>query len=453
MTKRVFTLATATVALGLLFPVPSALYAQVQQEQQQQRCELEPSERASRAQALVNEAREAETRQAARAKYEQALQSVQGADDPASLIMGATAQIGLGEYEAADQLLDRFVQVAPTCAEPAENTRYNAWVGLYNEAITAYQAGDAETALDRFETANLIYEDARSLNNAAFLHQQQGETEEAIRLYRRAVETDGDEEQVRNALTHLGDLLAVEDRVDEALAAYESYLERSPDDLVAKIRYALLLGDQGRDEDAAPLFEEVLAGEDLSNEQWNQVGVGLFNAQRYEQALMAFRRAHEANPYNKEALENLVASLIQADMHAEAEEPARTLVERYPYDEANFQLLANVLAMTGRGQEALQVMELIDDAPMAFQSVQMAETGEGRYLLRGNVEGRESGAGTSITVPIELLALDGGVITSQAVQIEVPPAGETADFQTTIETDQEAAGFRYRKAGSDGIQD
>lgn len=448
MTKRAFALTSLAAALAWSFGGTADLAAQ-------QECQLEPTDAVTRAQSLITEAREEESPDEARMKYEEAYRAVEGsleARHAGALIMGATASIGLGRYESADELLDRFLELAPDCAEVAENTRYNAWVGLYNEAITAYEDGDTQTALDRFETANLIYEDPRSLNNAAFLHEQQGNTETAIELYRRTLQTGGDEEQLQSAMTSLASLLTAAGRTEEALELYAGHLEQNPDDVVVQIQYALLLTDLGDAEQAALIFEEVLAREGLSNEQWNQVGVGLFNAERYEQAAAAFRKAHDANPHNKEGLENLVTVLVQANKLAEAEESAQLLVDRYPYDEGNVQLLARTLAGTDRGQEALELMQRIDDAPMVFQSAQMAEAGEGRYIVRGILEGRESGAGTTMLVPVELLAADGSVIASQKMEITVPEAGETVPFEVTIETDQEAAGFQYRKAGSDGIQ-
>ncbi len=454
MMKRAFVLAAAAAILG--FPaIPTGLAAQ-EEAQEEQQCELEPSETAVQAQTLVAEAQEAETPEAATAKYQEALATVEdrlGSDDAGAVLMGAVAHIGLGDYETADQLLDRFLELAPSCAEPARNTRYNAWVGLYNEAITAYQEGDSEVALEKFETANLIYADARSLNNAAFLYQQQGDIERAIELYRQASEADGDAEQIQNATINLADLLVAEERTEEALEVYGAYLEEHPDDNVMRIQYALALTEAGRTEEATPLFDEVLAAEGLTNAQWNQVGVGLFNAEQYAEAAQAFRKAYEANPYNKEALENLVASHVQAETAGEVGDLAPELVDRYPYDEANYALLARILVSTDRAQEAGTLMQTIEDAPMVFQSVQMAEADQATYVIRGTVEGREAGAGTTINVPFQLIGPDGSVVATQEIEIEVPPAGETSPFRVSVETDAEVAGFRYQKVGSDGIRE
>lgn len=450
MWKRAFSLA---VVSALVFLAPAFLAAQEEGSETKAECQLEPTDATTTAQGLINEAREAATPDEAERKYQRALAAVRAdveAERPVGLILAAMAHVGLGQYETADELLDRFIALKPACGEPVRTTRYNAWVDLYNEAIRAYQAGDIERALERFEFANRIHTDIRSLNNAAFLHEQQGETERAIELYRRATTAGGEPEQVRNALGSLSDLLMAEGRLDEAAEVYEPYLAEHPEDTVIRVRYAVALAEAGRREEATPIFEEVLSAENLTSAQWNEVGVGLFNADQYENAVEAFRRAHEANPYNKESLENLVTAQIQADLPGEAAGLAPELIERYPYEAQLYQLAANALANVDRDREALQMIQAAEDLPLLFESVRLLEGGGGTYVIRGSVQAGSAGPGSSFTVPFELIGRDGGVIAAGELQIELPVAGRSTGFELALQADEEVAGFRYRKAGASG---
>lgn len=455
MWNRVFG-AAALLGLGILLPVGLAAQEQGQEPRQEETsggestCQLEPTDAATTAQSLINEAREAPSPEEAVETYGRALALVQDGVDsevPVDMILGAMAHIGLGEYETADRLLDRFVELKPGCHEPATNTRYNAWVDLYNEAIRAYQAGDLERALERFELANQIHTDTRSLNNAAFLHEQGGNRQRALELYRRAVNSGGEPEQVRSALASLSDLLMVEGRAEEAARAYEPYLEEHPDDVVVQVRYAVALAEAGQQAEATPIFERVLGAEGLTSAQWNEVGVGLFNAEQYDQSVEAFRNAHATNPHNKEGLENLVAALIQAEAHGEAAELAPELVERYPYEEEHYRVMANALANVDRDREALQAMQSSENLPFLLDGVRMTSSGEGSYVIRGTIEGRPASAGRTVTVPFELVGRDGQVIATDELELDVPAAGQTSRFELSFQVDGEAAGFRYRTSG------
>lgn len=434
------------VALGALLLHPGAADAQ------EGDCRLEPNPAVETAQAAIRQAQDAASPEQAEPKWREALSALRGrldGDDAAALLLAARAHIGLWNYDEAARLLDRFVLLAPECGEPANNMRFNAWVDAYNQAISAYQEGDEDRALQNFETANLIYDDARSFNNAALLYREKGETDKAMEMYRKAVETGGDEEQMRGAIENLTGLLAEQGRDEEALTVCERYMEEHPDDQLVRVKCAVVLARSGRVEQARPILEEVLAGDDLSGDEWNWVGVDLFNAEEYEKSADAFRRAYEKKPYDKDALENLVTALVQVERHEEAVSAAETLVERYPYDAVNYQLLASSLANTNRGREALGKLQESEGLPVLLESLRLTSSGEGVYLIRGVARGQGRG-GVSLTIPFELVGPDGSVLGTEDLTLTAPAEGESREFDVTIRAEGEVAGFRYRKAGGQG---
>lgn len=447
----------AAVAIGWA-PVLSGGLAAQEQEQEQQaagaECELQPSPAVNSAAQSLQMAQNAQNEEDRRAAYENAVDALGPtlAEDGAEgtpYLLAAQARVGLGEYERADSLLNVFLEKSPECTEHADNTRYNAWVELYNQGIQAYQQGEAEQALDRFEAANLIYDDPRSYNNAAILHQQQGDTDRAIELYRQAVQAEeGDPEQVRQALSSLGELLLAEGQTEEAVNVYRDYLEDNPEDMVARVDYGLALREAGQADSAAAIFAELRErpADELTAEQWVRAGVGLYRAEEYEGAVEAFQKARERNPYHKEAMENLVSAATQTEAAGEVVGVADTLVQWYPYDEQNYNALATVLSRTQDNARALQTLQEIEGAPFAFQNLQMQQANETTWVVQGEVTAREGGAEQSYTIPFEFVGPDGQVVATEQLTLQAPASGETQPFTVEVTSEQPIAGFRYDRS-------
>ena len=415
---------------------------------QEEECVLEPSPEATSAATALDEARVAEDPAEAQAKFLEAWDAVDGElrDDPAPYLLGAQALVGLRDFAKADSLLVRFEELAPECFPVhGRNARYNAWVGLYNEGIQAYQTDDVEVALEAFNTANMMFAEARSYNNAGILYEQSGRTDLAIENYRKAIVAEGDEEQKRNAVLSLASLVGAEGSPEEALPIYEQFLEMNPDDVVVRIRYALTLSDAGRGAEATGIFEEVLNREDLTMEQWVEVGVGLFNSEEYGNAAVAFGKARRGNPYGKEAMENFVNAAIQEGQVAEALPLADSLVNWYPYDASEYQLLASGLAKGGDDDQALALLQVSQTNAIIFHSSQMADLGGGQYVVRGVVESRDAAAGQTVTISFEFLSGTGDVIGSEDLTVQLPAAGQTDTFRVDFQSAAPVAGFRYAK--------
>ena len=451
MRERIHRHRTLTVAAfavtGCLLFLPATAPGQ---EEPASECQLVGTAGTNVAAKAIEAARAAEDPGAMAEAYREALDALQNelaGDEPAPYLLAAQAAIGLKDYTAADGYLTRFVELAPECETPhAHDARYNAWVALYNEGIQQYQSGEIDLALESFETANMIFPDTRSLNNAALLYVEKGDNASAIENYRRAIEAPGDQDQHRNALIGMADLLLLEGSVAEALEAYQGYLERHPDDVVARIRYALALTDAGQGDEASSIFEQVLARDDLTTEQWVQVGVGLFNSERYAHATQAFDRARAGNPYNKEAMENYVSASIQGGTASEVIGLADTLVNWFPYDETSYQLLAGALSKTAEDKLAMGILQNEQEMPIIFHSIQMAQVDDDQYIVRGVVEARASGAGQAMTIQFEFLDASGQPLMTEKLSFQAPAAGETESFELTVTSDTPIAGFRYAKS-------
>jgi tetratricopeptide (TPR) repeat protein len=294
----------------------------------------------------------------------------------------------------------------------------------------------------------MINEDARSLAYAGSIHQRNGDTERAAELYELALEQGGQDEIVRTASINLAAIRQQAGDTQGALEIYEEYSSAHPDDVLGRLNFAIALMDAERQDEAQAIFTELMGRDDLTFNQWSQVGIGLYRAQNFERAAEAFQRAYDLNPYNKETLENLANSHYQAERYEELLPLAETLVERYPLERVPYNLLANSHRDLGNPDRALAVLERRDALPVEVLRSQLTPVSETTYSVDGQVMNRSAAAGTTLSVPVTLLAEDGSDILTETLELTVPAEGETAAFSLQIESETPAAGFRYEAPSS-----
>ncbi|WP_419166490.1 tetratricopeptide repeat protein [Candidatus Palauibacter sp.] len=457
------TAATAALVVGVL---PAALFGQ------EQECQFDPSDSANRASEAMQDLEQAAAEDSLAAFTEawDALEDDLDSDNPVVFLIAAQVQvelggfvqnceqylpayppecvhvgIGLQNFLDAEHLLDRYDELSPPeCMLHGESQRYNGWVRLYNRGVNAYSAQDTEGAIQSFMLANELRPDMRTYNMAAGLQAQTGATDAAIETYRTALATDMaevDAEQMRDAVRGLGDLLMDAGRGDEAAETYDAYLAGNPDDVVIRIRYAGVLADQDRADEAAAIYADILGRTDLSYDQWLEVGVGLYEAQNFEDAVTAFGNARQGNPYNKEAMENYVNASTQAGRPGPVIPLADTLTTWYPYDQLAFQLHATALGRADMNDQAMAVMAEGEAAALSFTFAQMAATSGGSYVVQVDFTART--ASGTLQIPFEFLDANGQVAMTHT-QTTDAAAG---NFRFEVTSDVPLAGFRYGTIG------
>ncbi|MDT8435293.1 MAG: tetratricopeptide repeat protein [Gemmatimonadota bacterium] len=371
--------------------------------------------------------------------------------DPRTFLLAAQAHLGLRNFAQADSMLTALVEAVPACKEQADEMRFNAWVPFYNRGVEMLNAGDEAAALEAFEDANSIYRDARSLNNAASIHQSRGDTAKAIAMYTEALAAGGAEEaNVRAATINLAELMRASGQVEEALQIYESYAADHPDDVLGKLNYAIALVDADQDSAAQEIFGELLGRDDLSFTQWSQVGIGLYRARNFTRAAQAFQKAHDQQPLNKETLENLANSHYQAENYAELLPLADTLVSLYPYERVNYNLLANARTEQKDEAGALAILEAREELAFEFLRAQLGQVGESVYSLDGQIMNRSGAEGSEVEIPVIFLGEGHTPVLEEMLVLTLPAQGDVAGFQLQVESDTPILGFRYEKAAPGG---
>jgi len=279
------------------------------------------------------------------------------------------------------------------------------------------------------------------------------------------------EEQRRDfsasATTNLGQILAYQDRLLEAAEVHEQYLTEYPDDAQARSRLASLLvmrinelrdsvqqtqdpveqGDPPAHIDSLEArvlkqYGELLAMEGLGLEadEYHEMGIGLYQLDKFEEAAMAFRKALELQPYRPQSFELLAHSVYAVEDYDALVTVAEQLVDRYPNDVSSLALLANAYRETERPEEALEVFERREALP--FQLVELDLRGG---AASGSVENLNLEPGTPIEVEFTFYDNAGNVIGSGRLSIDAPQEGERSSFRVSPEAPAaETSGFTYR---------
>ena len=132
--------------------------------------------------------------------------------------------------------------------------------------------------------------------------QAQGDIDEAVALYRDALERTPNDALVHS---NLGTALAADGRLDEAVAAYERALAIEPDDADSHYNLANALLGLGRLTEAAAAFREAIRIEPGHGEAHVNLGNVLVELGSLQQAAVHYRRGADLMPDAGEALNNL----------------------------------------------------------------------------------------------------------------------------------------------------
>jgi tetratricopeptide (TPR) repeat protein len=428
---------------------PIALQAQQKEGGQAKKCQLSGGDLTQKAEKEIGEAAKAKSDSAGMQGFQSAMRLLrvalaQDANDPAALWLLGRAHVGLHEYVAADSALTAFAQLAPECSNLFNALREQTWVSLYNQGVRAYQGGDEGTAMAMFDSANIMQKDPRSLNNAALLHQQSGDTATAESLYRTALQVDGDSMQVRAATINLAVLLRNQNKNDESRQVYEDYLAKHPQAVTARINLAVNLAQDGQPDSAKAMLSDLLGRQDLAYPELTDLGTGLLQIQATDLAQQAFQRAHKANPYARDGYLNLLQAAVSAGDFKTAADVGGELLDRYPYEKQAYRAVAQSLDRLGRKQEVQAKLRQMQALPLEFVDLQLAGQG-GTYQIQGQVSGGTA-SGKKVTIPFTFYGPDGSQVAQQSVSLTVPGREEVAGIQFQIQSEKPISGFTYGKA-------
>ncbi len=402
----------------------------------------------------------------AREAFERALElSLDGiADDegnPRSYYHAGVSYLMLRQYEMADSMLNTAVSMWSEYEADIAPLRENAWANEYNAGLALLNSGDTPGAVASFERANALY-DARpeahlQLGN---ILGNGGDPAGSVLAYQAAIDVieridnqDRDPEtlagwaqQRRIGMMNMAQMLRADDRSDEAITVYERLLEEDADDTGARSALALTMSESGQEGDALSMYTDIIANPVAGDMEVFNAGVGLYTAEAYEDAAVAFGIVVERNHYNRDALVNLVQSLIVLKQWEEVMPFAESLVDLDPRNEFAYRFLITAVLNLHEDQRAQELNDELVNFPFYLDYLQLRPNGTGAQVV-GGVLNRLLEPASKVTLRFHFYGADQQELGTQDVVISVDAADVVTDFSLGFVGDASAVGYSYEIIG------
>ena len=268
-------------------------------------------------------------------------------NQPDALNLSGVAAFGLRQTDVAIRRLAASLSRRPDHADTHCN---------YANVLQA--AGRLEEARHHFhEAIALNPKMALAQRNLGNLCRLMGDAAAAERAYRIALETAGEDPEVR---CYLGDLLDERGEVDAAIACYRQALAARPDYQRAALNLAASLQTRGDLAAALEAAEKAVALDPQDARGHHTLGCILQASSRLGDAVEAYRRAIERDPGHEKALYSLGMVLQALDRPEEAAASYRQLLEVAPQHESARHMLDAVSGQTTAIAPATHIREIFD---------------------------------------------------------------------------------------------
>ncbi|MEO5800930.1 MAG: tetratricopeptide repeat protein, partial [Gemmatimonadales bacterium] len=334
-----------------------------------------------------------------------------------------------------------------------------AWIALMTPATEAVRNNQPDTALALFQQASIISRDfPQGFYNLGVLYANAGKDDSAAVYFRLAEEKALKEERFskeRNASSfNLSAILQRMDKHAEAATELKRYLTWVPDDVEAKKALILSLRATGATAEASQIQAQMLAAGatagTLSNEDLTSMGVNLFNEKKYAEAAEVFEKVSAASPGDRVALANLANTYLAMKAGDKLVPASLKLLAMEPLNESNLKYLGEGYRIQGKQDDLIKTVTKLIRLPTSVE-VDMLQRKKDSAVLTGHAVGRQAQdeAGKSlpaaaVTIVVEFLNADGGVVSSMDVAIPALQPGEKHDWRADGKGEGIAA-WRYRQ--------
>ncbi len=373
--------------------------------------------------------------------------TVEDPGNPVHFLLAGMSHLRLGHFEDADAMFREAQRIYPAYELDIEPQREAAWGEAFNAGLAAYGQGDVEATIEHWNHAILMYDiRPEAHRNLAGLLATEGRYDEAVDVYRNALAglrtrpatqllTDADlaarEEAVADLENQLSAILMLTERFAEAEPVLRRRLERDPESVEIRSELASALNSLGREEEARAIYSELLTEGGLAATELFNLGVGLFRVTDYPGSAEAFRRLTELQPQSRDAWFNYANALFALEDWEPLVDVGANLLELDPLGESALLIAARARLETGDRAGALQILGLVDVAPVTVEGMRLRRVGTDT-----TIEGRITGNLAVPGSPVELLftffgdrGLRAGIVTTI---VDAPPSGETEEFVVTF---------------------
>jgi len=383
------------------------------------------------AQRDIEQAREMEDQSQTETLYAQALTSARAAiaadsTTPLAYRLAGEAAIGAGEYEQANTYLDEAEKLRPIYQLETEGIREQAWLDLYNKAAPLVSAGQYEEAIPFFEDANTIYDQRPEVMiTLGQIYAQLREHDKAIEnLDRAQALIDSDRMQQVDSATAVSwresaeaipltkaSVLADAGRFEEAAAIFRQLHQQDPNNVEMARNLAAMLVQMGNTQEAFQVYDDLLNRPGLSSADLYNIGVGFYQGSDYERAAQAFKKAADASPKDRDAIEMWARSLQIDSAYAEVPEAAERWIELDPNNQNAYLILAQAVNQNGDSQRASDLVHQIEALQVTVNDLQLQRSREGA-TASGSVLNKSLAPGTNVTLNFTFYDTSGNQVTT-----------------------------------------
>jgi tetratricopeptide (TPR) repeat protein len=380
--------------------------------------------------------------------------------NPQHHFLAGVAHAGLGQLVEAHALWREALEMWPAYGDEIIRFREQAWQAAFERGLAAHREGRMDAAIAEWEGANLIFPwRPEAYFNLGAVRAEQGDFEGALDMYRHALgvveqagpgprplsEREREEREVarRSAREALAQLYMFLSRYGQAELEYRALLAENGDDVDLRSHLAVALVRQGRTDDAAAIFDALLATPDLDYRELTRIGLGLFHGRELARAAHVFQRAAELNPQSRDAVHNRVLALYEQRRWSDLVEPAERLLGMDPLNQSIALILAHALREMGETQLALAVLQRTEAHPVYLSHLHL-NNGNEQARMRGQVVPAAAPRGARVNLRFVFLDLAGAELESRLVTVSAPAPGESATFEILLTPGLQPAGYRYR---------
>ncbi len=369
------------------------------------------------------------------------------------------AQVGLGDYVAADTLFETALELYPGYEQDIRIERESAWIELFNAAIGPLDANENEEGIRILEAAEVMFPVQRpeALINLAVTYNKIGRVDDAIDAFGTALsvirgprmaEADSATaaswaESEMNVSFNRAMLLGQQERYDEAIGEYENFLEGNPGDVSALSSLASVLSEAGMPDSAQAIYDNLLSGEELGMRELFNIGVGLYGAEVFDRAAEAFRQVAEVAPENRDALFNLAQSHYEAGNWDDLIPIARQLLELDGYNPDSYTILAQGLVETDQSQEAVEILQRREGLAFRLEQSTLTPRAAGGGSVSGQLVNTTLESGTVVTIRVHFNGDDGAEIGATDIRVTAPAQGSAELFRADFTSDESVLGYYY----------